>query len=78
MEHLFFMWLDVFNTECHPLKAAPASSDGTLGTGSTTTSNAPFTPVQGNLPSVSAIDSIPGLVFGPKSIISTVLDAIVG
>ena len=70
------MWLDVFNTECHPFKAAPASS--AYGTGSTVTSNAPFTPVQGELPSVSAINGLPGLVFGPKSIISAVLGAIVG
>lgn len=67
------MWLDVFNTECHPFKAAPASGDKTYGTGSTTTSNSPFSPVQGNLPSVSAINGVPGLVFGPLATILSIV-----
>lgn len=67
------LWLDVFNTECHPLKAAPASGDTTFGTGSIIDSFPPFSPIGGNLPAVSAI-SIPGLQLelGP-GILSTVL-----
>ena len=72
------VWLDVFNTECHPFKAAPASEDSNYGTGSTITSNPPFSPIQGNLPSVSAIAGVPDLVFGPKGIISTALGLITG
>ena len=75
-----FMLLDVFNTEGHPLKAAPASADTTFGTGSTITSNRPFTTVQGNLPSVSAINRLPGLVLGPqrRGIVSKILGIITG
>lgn len=69
------MLLDVLNTECHPFKAAPASGDTTYGTGSTITSNPPFSPIQGSLPSVSAINGIPGLVFGP---LATILGIITG
>jgi hypothetical protein len=73
------MWLDVFNTECHPLKAAPASGDTTYGTGSIIDSFPPFSPIEGNLPAVSVI-SIPGnpglqLGLGP-GILSTVLSFI--
>lgn len=59
------MWLDVFNTECHPFKAAPASGDTIYGTGSTATSNSPYTPVEGDLPSVSGIAGIPDKEYGP-------------
>jgi hypothetical protein len=71
------MWLDVFNTECHPLKAAPASEDTTYGSGSIIESFPPFSPIEGNLPAVSAISSIPGLDLAP-GILSTVLSIITG
>ena len=57
------MRLDVFNTEAHPFKVPPALS--TYGTGNPTTPSWPFTTVPGALPSVSAMPSVPGLVFGP-------------
>ena len=72
------MWLDVFNTECHPLRAAPPLEDMTYGTGSPIPSYPPFTPVQGNLPSVSVINGIPGFVSGPHGIVSKILSIITG
>ena len=72
------MWLDVLNTECHPFKAAPASHGTAYGTGSVIGSFPPFSTVGGNLPAVSAIPAMPNLVFGPQSIIDTVLGIFTG
>ena len=71
------MRLDVFNTECHPLKAAPHSWDTNYGTGSIIDSFPPFSPIEGNLPAVSAISSIPGLELGP-GFLTTILGIITG
>jgi len=68
----------VFNTECHPFQAAPASWDTSYGTGSPITSFPPFTPIGGNLPAVSAIPAIPDLVFGPQGIFGKILGHIIG
>ena len=70
--------LDVFNTEAHPFKAAPASPDTNYGSGNNIGSYPPFTPIEGDLPAVSAIPGLPGLVFGPQGIISTILGLITG
>ncbi|KAF8814729.1 alpha-mannosidase 1 [Phlegmacium glaucopus] len=68
----------VFNTEAHPFKV-PASSPGTAyGTGSIISSLLPFKTVPGNLPLVSAIPGIPGLVFGLADIATNVLTKVVG
>lgn len=70
--------LDVFNTEAHPFKAAPASSGTNYGTGSIIGTYPPFSSVEGDLPAVSAIAGLPDLVFGPPGIISTILGLITG
>ena len=70
--------LDVFNTEAHPFKAAPASGDTNYGTGSPIGSFPPFSPIGGDLPAVSAISSIPGLQFGPPGILAKFLGIITG
>lgn len=84
---IFFCWLvvtngtpclDVLNTECHPFKAAPASCDTVYGSGSTVNQFLPFSPVEGELPAVSALPSLPGLVFGPQGILAKLSVGIIG
>ena len=53
---------DVFNTEAHPFKVAPAPKDGTYGTGTTPPSDTPFKTVTGKLPAISPLRNLPSLL----------------
>ncbi|KAF8155651.1 alpha-mannosidase 1 [Crassisporium funariophilum] len=67
----------VFNTEAHPFKLQqPASEDTKYGTGTIRPSTVPFKTVPGNLPLVSAIPAVPGLIFGLGNILEGVIKTI--
>ena len=72
------MRLDVFNTEGHPFNVPAGSPNAVYGTGNMHTSEQPFKTVSGNLPLVSVIPGVPGLVFGHADLATKLLTRAVG